>query len=149
MKIKTILRRLFAPRIWAANDTIVGTHPDGIINCTASGAIVRNTLVKFTDGKVGACASGDLPVGIVQDTVADGEPVAVALLGNRSGTSVCVASEAVAQGDLLYALAAGKVGKTKPTTAGTYYTVGYALDAASAGGDVEIQHFVPRSVVVS
>ena len=46
-KIIERMRRLFAHGVWAANDTLVGIHPEGAINCVAGGAIVRNSLVLF------------------------------------------------------------------------------------------------------
>ena len=112
-KIIERMRRLFAHGVWAANDTLVGIHPEGAINCVAGGTIVRNRL-------------------------------AVRLLGNAAGTVVGIAAEAVAQGDALYEAANGKVGKTE----GGYF-IGYALCAASADGEVEIQHCVPQEVSAS
>ena len=134
-RIMEKIRRLFAPCVWAANDTLVGIHPEGAINCVAGGAIVRNSL---------ACAANSRPLGFAQDNAAEGEGLAVRLLGNAAGTAVGIAAEAVAQGDPLYEAANGKVGKTE----GGYF-IGYALNAASAGGEVEIQHCVPQAVPAS
>lgn len=138
------IRRLIAPRVWAANDTLVGIHPEGSINCTAGGSIARNSLVAFSSGKVVACAASSRPLGLAQDSAIEGEVLAVRLLGNASGTAIGIASEALAQGDPLYEAAGGKVGKTE----GGYF-IGYALGAASADGEVEIQHCVPQAVSAS
>lgn len=135
------IRRLFAPRVWAANDTLAGVHPGGAINCAAGGAIARNSLVAFSSGKVVACAAKSRPIGFAQDNASEGEGLAVRLLGNAGGTAVGIAAEALAQGDPLYEAADGKVGKTE----GGYF-IGYALTAAAAGGEVEIQHCVPQAV---
>lgn len=129
---------------WAANDTLAGIHPGGAINCAAGGAIARNSLVSLSDGKVVACAAKGRPLGFAQDNAAEGEGLAVRLLGNAAGTAVGIAAEAVAQGDPLYEAANGKVGKTE----GGYF-IGYALNAASADGEVEIQHCVPQAVPAS
>ena len=139
--IKNILNRLFAFGIWAANDTLVGTHPDGVINCVAGGTIARNSLVSFSNGKVIACAAKARPLGIAQDTVNADEGVAIKLLGSATGTVVGIASETIAQGDALYEAANGKVGKTS-----NGYFIGYALDSAVADGEVEIQHCVASPV---
>lgn len=143
-KIIERMRRLFAHGVWAANDTLVGIHPEGAINCVAGGAIVRNSLVAFSSGKVVACAASSRPLGFAQDSASEGEGLAVRLLGNAAGTTVGIAAEAVAQGDALYEAANGKVGKTE----GGYF-IGYALCAASADGEVEIQHCVPQEVSAS
>lgn len=143
-KIIERMRRLFAPCVWAANDTLVGIHPVGAINCVAGGAIVRNSLVALSSGKVVACAANNRPLGFAQDNAAEDEGLAVRLLGNAVGTAVGIAAETVAQGDALYEAANGKVGKTE----GGYF-IGYALTAASADGEVEIQHCVPQEVSAS
>lgn len=143
-RIMEKIRRLFTPCVWAANDTLVGIHPEGAINCVAGGAIIRNSLVALSSGKVVACAANNRPLGFAQDNAAEGEGLAVRLLGNAAGTAVGIAAEAVAQGDPLYEAANGKVGKTE----GGYF-IGYAMNAASAGGEVEIQHCVPQAVPAS
>ncbi len=143
-KILNMLCRTFVPRVWAANDTLAGIHPEGAINCEAGGDITRNALVSLSDGKVVACAAKARPLGFAQDDAAEGGQLAVRLLGNAAGTAVGIASEAVAQGDALYEAANGKVAKT----AGGYF-IGYALNAAAAEGEVEIQHCVPQAVAAS
>lgn len=148
-KLINMFMRLFTRGVWAENDTLVGIHADGVINYEAGGTITRNALVKFSSGKVVVCGAGELPLGIAQDSVVSGEYVAVKLLGNARGTIVGTASEAVAQGDALYAVADGAVAKTKPTASGTHYLIGYALTAAIANSELEIQHHTPVSVVVS
>lgn len=147
-KIKNIILRLFYKGVWAENDTLVGVHPDGAINCEANGAIARNSLVKLSSGKVVASGAAELPLGVAQDNVVAGERVAVKLLGNATGTIVGIASEAISQGDALYAVADGKVAKTKPVASGTHYLIGYALTSAAADGELEIQHHAPVAVVV-
>ena len=89
-------------------------------------------------------AANSRPLGFAQDNAAEGEGLAVRLLGNAAGTAVGIAAEAVVQGDPLYEAANGKVGKTE----GGYF-IGYAMNAASAGGEVEIQHCVPQAVPAS
>lgn len=143
-KIIERMRCLFAHGVWAANDTLVGIHPEGAINCVAGGTIVRNSLVALSSGKVVACSASSRPLGFAQDSASEGEGLAVRLLGNAAGTVVGIAAEAVAQGDALYEAANGKVGKTE----GGYF-IGYALCAASADGEVEIQHCVPQEVSAS
>lgn len=148
-KLINMFMRLFARGVWAENDTLVGIHADGVINCEAGGTIARNALVKFSNGKVVACKAAELPLGVAQDNVAAGERVAVKLLGNATGTIIGIASETISQGDVLYAVADGKVAKTKPTTSGTHYQIGYALTSAVADSELEIQHHTPVAVVVS
>ena len=83
-KIIERMRRLFAHGVWAANDTLVGIHPEGAINCVAGGTIVRNSLVALSSGKVVACSASSRPLGFAQDSASEGEGLAVRLLGRET-----------------------------------------------------------------
>lgn len=112
---------------------------------------------KYLLGKLGAdkshiavlAATSDEPIGIITDEAsAAEEPVDVEFLGITERTLPMVAGEAITLGADLYATAAGKVG-VKPTTAGTYWKVGKALEPADADGDViEVLPQKPRKLIV-
>jgi len=114
----------------------VTTSLAGSVRRLADGAIgTRGLLVKKGTNNidVATCGAADLPLGSVDNTVADDEEVDLLLLGSEC-TQKLVASAAISVGAAVYTTASGKV-QPAPTIAGVYYRVGIALTAAGADGD--------------
>lgn len=139
-----------AGRLLAANAGLV--LPEGRLTAQP-GEVIATQFLLVTRGspadEVDICAADELPLGVCQDTadaddVTNGEPLSVRLLGSGQGTDRCVASEAIAQDADLYTAAGGKV-QNEPATAGTYYKVGKALEAAT--GDDSVIAFEPCAPV--
>jgi hypothetical protein len=98
------------------------------------------------------CAADDIPIGVVPDEVATADiaavPVAVDLLGISNKTMLMVPSEALSAGEEVFTAADGKI-QDLPTVAGTYYSVGYALEVGAADIPCEVLHHSPRKLVVT
>lgn len=128
----------------------VTTHC-GSVRRLADGAIAtRHLLMKkgTDDVDVATCGASNVPLGTVDNTVADNEEVDLLLLGGER-TQKMVASEALGVGELLFTAASGKVSNLSATS-GTYYQVGVALTAAAADGDVmEVLTCPPVKVTVA
>lgn len=120
-----------------------GTYAHGDASYLAAAAVAKGQPVKFTGSTdanglptVTPCtATTDTPVGIALTECAAGEKVAVAILGNFTGTVLVLSGGAVAVGDTV-----------SPT--GTAVTsgivIGTALDATSASGElINVAHRAP------
>jgi predicted RecA/RadA family phage recombinase len=131
-----------------------GVHGDGCITKLTDAALAtRNVLVKIGSdiSHVAVTTAGtEIPLGVVNDEASAAEEnVNVQLLGQKQGTVLMVASAAITAGDLVVAAANGKIA-TLSASAGTYYIVGRALNAATTDGDlVEVAHCLPVQRVVS
>lgn len=131
--------RLTTPDAIALANIAEGTHGNGVITRKTDAAITTRYLI----GKIGSDAAhvavagaADVPLGIIEDEASAAEElVPVKLFGSGQGTSLVVASAAIAAGDFVVAAASGKV-RTLPGTTGTYYILGRALHAAAADGDL-------------
>ena len=76
------------------------------------------------------------------------EEVSVNILGSTGRTLLMVASEDITVGEAVFAAASGKI-QDLPAGAGTYYQVGFAMNAAAADGLVEVQPCAPIKTVVT
>lgn len=92
--------------------------------------------------------AGDIPLGVICDEAASGENVEVALLGSADGTRKVTAGGNISFGDMICTGAAGKA-VALPASAGTYYIVGRALEAAVDGQVFEFDPFPPIQRVVA
>lgn len=96
----------------------------------AGGNIGAHELVKMSGSDVVQNTAEGIIVGAAEYAVLQNAPVAVRLW-NAGGTIHCIAAGAITAGLAVYAAAAGKV----TTTAGTLIK-GYAMEAATADGDI-------------
>ena len=115
-----------------------GKHPNGIITYTAAAACDKGAIVKFgasTDANgrptVTPCtAATDVAIGVTETECAQGDEVAVGILGSYTGTT------------LVKAVGANVSPIGTAVTMGL--TIGVALDAAAASGDlIEVAHRLP------
>ena len=123
-----------------------GKHPNGIITYTAAAACDKGAIVKFTgetdaNGRptITPCTgTSDAAIGIAETECAAGDEVAIGILGSYNGTQLVKAGGAVTVG--------ANVSPTG-TAITSGLTIGVALDAASASGDlIEIAHCVPFTI---
>ena len=123
-----------------------GKHPNGIITYTAAAACDKGAIVKFTgetdsNGRptVTPCTgTSDAAIGIAETECAAGDEVAIGILGSYNGTQLVKAGGAVTVG--------ANVSPTG-TAITSGLTIGVALDAATASGDlIEIAHCVPFTI---
>lgn len=116
-----------------------GERPTGNISKKSDAAFSsRFLVVKIgTDADhVNLAGTADVPIGVATDEATAAEDdVNVRLFGASPGTFRLQASAAIAVGDWVVSAASGQV-RTLPVTAGTYYILGRALQAASAAGDL-------------
>lgn len=120
-----------------------GKHPNGIITYTAAAACDKGAIVKFT-GETDAnglptitpCTEAtDVAIGVTETECAAGDEVAVGILGSYTGTMLVKAGGAVTVG--------ANVSPTG-TAAESGLTIGVALNAATAAGDlIEVAHRLP------
>jgi hypothetical protein len=140
---------LFAPRPVFAN-IAQGTHA-GYVTVTAASAFTSKYLLAMADstaGEVDVCGASNCPVGVATDDADVGDPLALKILGVSPQSVLVTASAAFAAESYLYTAANGQV-QTEPATAGTYYLIGRALNAAIAAGDhVEAETCVPVKLIV-
>jgi len=140
---------LFARRPVFAN-VAQGTHA-GYVTVTAASAFTGKYLLAKADstaGEIDVCGASDCPVGVATDEANVGDPLALKILGVSPQSVLVTASGALAAESYLYAAANGQV-QTEPTTAGTYYLIGRALNAATAAGDhIEAETCVPVKLIV-
>ena len=102
---------------------------------TAGAALAAYTLVKFSAAEtvVAAAAVSDSIVGVSHDIAAAiGEHVDMV----HDGIAFVVAGAAVAQGELLTSDASGRVVTAAPAAGTNNRTIGIAIEAATALGDV-------------
>ena len=120
-----------------------GKHPNGIITFTAAAACVKGAIVKFgttTDANgrptVTPCtAATDAAIGVTETECAADDEVAVGILGSYTGTTLVAAGGAVTVGAQVSPIG---------TAVTTGLSIGVALDAASASGDlIEVAHRLP------
>ena len=120
-----------------------GKHPNGIITYTAAAACDKGAIVKFTgstdaNGRptVTPCtAATDAAIGVTETKCASGDEVAVGILGSYTGTTLVKAGGAVTVGANVSPIG---------TAAESGLTIGVALDAATASGDlIEVAHRLP------
>ena len=120
-----------------------GKHPNGIITYTAAAASDKGAIVKFTgstdaNGRptVTPCtAATDAAIGVTETECASGDEVAVGILGSYTGTTLVKAGGAVTVGANVSPIG---------TAAESGLTIGVALDAATASGDlIEVAHRLP------
>jgi len=121
-----------------------GTHPNGNITYNAAAAVKRGQPVKFTGSTtttgmptVTPCtAATDAAIGVALEPANAGENVPVAILGAYTGTVEVLATGAVSRG--------ANVSPAGVATASGGKSIGVALDAATASGDlIEVAHRVP------
>lgn len=153
-KMMEWLRRMSGGNLVVCCNIAEGVHGDGCITKLTDAALAtRNVLVKIGSdiSHVAVTTAGtEIPLGVVNDEASAAEEnVNVQLLGQKQGTVLMVASAAITAGDLVVAAANGKIA-TLSASAGTYYIVGRALNAATTDGDlVEVAHCLPVQRVVS
>lgn len=123
-----------------------GKHPNGINTYTAAAACDKGAIVKFTgstdaDGRptVTPCtAATDFAIGIAETECGSGDEVAVGILGSYNGTQLVKAGGAVTVGAYVSPIG---------TAVTSGLTIGVALDAATASGDlIEIAHRMPVDI---
>lgn len=126
-----------------ANGYSESPHPDGRI----ARAMITEPSSAYLLMKVGAggaadiCGATDDPLGPCLDTPNVGERGTILHLGSAPGTKTMIASKAIADGDLVYTAANGKITDTSVTGC---YLVGKAVEAASADGDeIEVDACFP------
>lgn len=148
------LARGFAGHVLcAANAVVPGTvltHPGKATRKCEAAVTAEHLLLKqgTDDDEVDICGASDIPLFHSLDTGAIGELIAVGLLGNAPETAVLTASGDIVAGEAVYTAAGGKI-QDLPTSAATYYRVGYALTAAADGEEVEVMTHPPVAEVVS
>jgi hypothetical protein len=135
------LNRLFSPRgsIALANE-LGEMFPDGrksmIIAANAALPVSGKYLLykkSVDDNHVDVCGVGDFPLGNSPDSPkAIGDMLTINLLGAVKGTSIGVASGALAFDDLVVPGALGTVRKL-PVAAGTYWIIGRAIKGVADG----------------
>lgn len=112
-------------------------------NFQAGAAIAAFTLVKHgtaDDQVVAAAAATDLVIGATQDIApAINERVDVAI----TGITYITAGAAIARGKRLMSDASGRVIEAAATAGSNVETIGVAMEAASAAGDVIKVNLVP------
>ncbi len=130
-----------------------GTHINNITRI-ASADLPRGAVVKLTaadSNKVEACAATDTDaIGVLLDSVKQGDNVAVELLGVTNRTIVALADGEIAAGAAV-CLAAGAVAvPAKGASAQTVQVVGIALAKSVGKGDlVEIIGQRPQSLTIA
>lgn len=131
-----------------------GTHENAKSYFSDEALAVRYLLVTIgSDSEhIALCAADDIPIGTVPDEVATADiaavPVGVELLGICNKTMLMVPSENITAGEEVFAAAGGKI-QDLPVGAGTYYSVGYALEDGSLDVPCEVLHHSPRAVIVT
>jgi len=105
---------------------------NGSITLTAGEALAANIVVKLSSGNAVAGTANAVPVGISKYAAASGALVAIDTL-NHEGTLEVIAGGAISQGADVYVGSDGKV-TALSESAGTYYKVGVALEAATESG---------------
>lgn len=119
----------------------------------SAGVIARRWLLgnlSLDTAQIEPCAlASTLPLGVITDTAqAADEYLSVELLGAIPGTIRLVAAAKINAGVPVYTAPSGKV-QGLPSSAGTYYQVGYSVTAASANNDeLEVVTCVPRQIKV-
>lgn len=127
-----------------ANDSIGGISPTGrVTRKVATGnTIVEGMLVKLSSGEIAICGATDVPYGVAEDSVSEGEYCAVALLGAATGTVRMIASAAITAPAVLIPAASGEVqalaADASLTTKTRYHVVGHAVENGVADQTFEV-----------
>lgn len=112
------------------------SYNEGKRSFTASGAITAHGRVKITSGstttpiEVELAGAGEQHIGVALVAIADGEVGTIQLRG-KGGSVEMEAAGAITKGAAIYGAASGTVDDTVSGSA-----IGYALDAATASGDI-------------
>jgi hypothetical protein len=112
----------------------------------------RHTLVIIGSAATSvtpSAANTDIPLGVCTDAAESTSldvPVSVAILGSANGTLKVVLGGNISAGDFLQSNGDGTAIKLLTTT-GTFYNIGRALMAGSAGDTIEFAHTFPLKVV--
>jgi len=128
-----------------------GTHDGSITRLTDAAIATRHLLFSVgSDGNHIAVASAStIAQGTVNDEATAAEQYVGVLLLGKGPTKLMVANEIITAGEEVFQAAAGKV-QDLPAGAGTYYSVGFAITASGADGDlIEVNDHTPRAVVVA
>jgi hypothetical protein len=105
----------------------------GPLSLIAAANLTQGNLVKVdTAGKAALAGAGDVPLGVVSETVSAADAVAVEPF---EGIVKVVAGGAIAIGDYVKAGASGKVVVETSATTPTAFTIGQAFTASSTDGD--------------
>lgn len=121
------------------------SNPQLTKNYSAGAAIAPFAIVRFSAAEtvVTASAATDALIGVTSDVgPASGERVDVIM----EGITYCVAGAAVAQGALLTSDASGRAVTAAPAVGVNNRTIGFAVEAAVAAGDVIRIMLSPGSV---
>ncbi len=94
-------------------------------------------------------ALSDIPLGICTDEATGAEEeINIAILGLQTSSQLLVAGEAIGAGDMLITGTDGKA-RILPTSAGTYYIIGRALETAATDEQFEAATCFPQQRVVT
>lgn len=105
----------------------------GPLSLIAAANLTQGNLVKVdTAGKAALAGAGDVPLGVVSETVSAADAVAVEPF---EGIVKVVAGGAIAIGDYVKAGASGKVVVETSNTTPTAFTIGQAFTASTNDGD--------------
>ena len=97
----------------------------------ASAAIDQFLRVKLSSGQLAAAGADDIDIGTLEEEAFASGDVRAVRLASATGTRKMVASEAISLGAKVYGAASGKIADT-----GSGRTIGIALEAATADGDI-------------
>lgn len=106
------------------------TNDGSVITLVAAAALTEGQRVKIDSAGKAAVAGAEPHVGVVKRTTASGDPAPIQIMASIFKG---IANEAIAVGGVIFPAAAGKVTDTDPTT---HESIGYALTASAADGDV-------------
>jgi hypothetical protein len=125
-----------------------GTHEGNITFLAGVPIEIAHVLVALQGNTVHPAAAGELPIGVVTDEAAEGDPVNVQLLGGGFTTQISAAGP-ISSGTFVVGTANGKI-IPQPSTSGTYRVVGIALGTATMAGEmVEVLTGLPFNIVVT
>ena len=141
------IRGALAPQ-WETCNVNEGRHANGVVSRTLDATATRYLVAKYGTSatNVGLAGASDVPLGVILDEGASGDLVEVQLF-SAGGTQFIQASAAISAGASVSVTTGGQL-ITLPTTTGTYYCIGRALNAASAAGDkVEVDLYLYKVVI--
>lgn len=135
-----LLLPIAKPRRFSVANIAEGVHDNGRVTYKADAVVATRWLLAKRGASADAvdiCGAANVPIAQYTDEVkAIGDKVDVRLLGGSAkGTTLMVASAAIAQDAWIEPAANGKVA-TLGGGAGTHYVVGRAITAAAADGDL-------------